>query len=60
MGRGDCGGGFEQNLVPISGSSPNVGVVGYTLGGGFGLLSRKYGLAIDSVVSMRLVTLAAS
>lgn len=45
-----------ESLVPISGSSPNVGVVGYTIGGGFGLLSRKYGLASDSVVSMRLVT----
>jgi len=45
-----------EDLVPISGSSPDVGVVGYTLGGGFGLLSRKYGLASDSVVSFRIVT----
>lgn len=35
---------------------PNVGVGGYSLGGGFSLLNRKYGLAIDSVVSMRMVT----
>ena len=35
---------------------PNVGIGGYSLGGGFSLLSRKYGLAIDSVISMRMVT----
>ena len=46
----------EHGLVPVSGSSPGVGVVGYTLGGGFGLLSRKYGLAIDTVESFRIVT----
>lgn len=43
-------------LIPVSGSSPGVGVVGYTLGGGFGILSRKYGLAVESVHSFRLVT----
>ncbi|MBS1715496.1 MAG: FAD-binding oxidoreductase [Armatimonadetes bacterium] len=43
-------------LVPVSGSSPGVGVVGYTLGGGYGLLSRRYGLASDSVASFRIVT----
>jgi hypothetical protein len=43
-------------LIPVSGSSPGVGVVGYTLGGGFGILSRKYGLAVESVHSLRLVT----
>lgn len=42
-------------LVPISGSSPGVGVVGYTIGGGFGLLSRKHGLASDTVLSFRIV-----
>lgn len=44
-----------HNLVPISGSSPHVGVVGYTLGGGYGILSRKYGLGVDQVLSLRLV-----
>ncbi len=43
-------------LIPVSGSSPGVGVVGYTVGGGYGLLSRKYGLAADTVVSFRIVT----
>jgi FAD/FMN-containing dehydrogenase len=35
----------ELGLAPLSGSSPDVGVVGYTLGGGIGWLSRRYGLA---------------
>ncbi|MBX3119572.1 MAG: FAD-binding oxidoreductase [Fimbriimonadaceae bacterium] len=43
-------------LAPISGSSPTVGVVGYTIGGGYGLMSRKYGLAVDNVRSLRIVT----
>lgn len=43
------------NLMPISGSSPNVGVVGYTMGGGYGILSRKYGLGVDQVISLRLI-----
>lgn len=47
---------YPHQLVPISGSAPHVGVVGYTLGGGYGLLSRKHGLAVDSVVAMRIVT----
>lgn len=32
-----------------------VGVAGHTLGGGFGLLGRPFGLACDSVLSMELV-----
>jgi FAD/FMN-containing dehydrogenase len=43
-------------LAPLLGSSPTVGVVGYTLGGGLGWLARKYGLAVDSVRSIDLVT----
>ena len=37
-------------LAPLSGSSASVGVAGYTLGGGFGWLSRRYGLAADSLL----------
>jgi FAD/FMN-containing dehydrogenase len=36
-------------LAPLLGSSPDVGAIGYTLGGGMGWLARKYGLSIDSV-----------
>jgi FAD/FMN-containing dehydrogenase len=43
-------------LAGLCGSAPHVGVVGYTLGGGYGVLLRKHGLAIDAVVSMRVVT----
>ncbi|MFB4277905.1 MULTISPECIES: FAD-binding oxidoreductase [unclassified Nonomuraea] len=37
-------------LAPLSGSSPTVGVTGYTLGGGLGWLGRKHGFASDSVL----------
>jgi len=43
-------------LAPLLGSSPEVGVAGYTLGGGFGWLGRKYGLALDSVNYFDAVT----
>jgi hypothetical protein len=43
-------------LAPVSGSSTSVGVAGYTFGGGLGWLSRKYGLAADSLVRADLVT----
>lgn len=45
-----------HGLAPLLGSSPAVGAVGYTLGGGFGWLGRKYGLACDSVVDFDVVT----
>jgi FAD/FMN-containing dehydrogenase len=43
-------------LAPLLGSSPGVGAVGYTLGGGFGWLGRKYGLSVDSVHAFETVT----
>ncbi|MFD0690662.1 FAD-binding oxidoreductase [Actinomadura fibrosa] len=43
-------------LAPLSGSSPSVGVTGYTLGGGMGWMSRKYGFAADSLLRADLVT----
>lgn len=43
-------------LAPLSGSSPGVGVVSYTLGGGVGLLARTYGYAADRVRALDLVT----
>ena len=42
-------------LAPLSGSSPTVGVAGYTLGGGVGWLSRLHGFAADSLVRAALV-----
>lgn len=43
-------------LAPLSGSSPEVGVVGYSLFGGIGWLVRKYGAAVDSIVAAEVVT----
>lgn len=45
-----------HGLAPLLGSAPHVGVVGYTLGGGIGWLARRFGLAVDSVVSLDVVT----
>jgi hypothetical protein len=45
-----------QGLSGLSGSSAEVGVVGYTLGGGHGWLAREHGLACNSVVAAELVT----
>jgi FAD/FMN-containing dehydrogenase len=46
----------EYGLAPLLGSSPDVGAVGYTLGGGMGWLARKYGMAVDSVNWFEVVT----
>jgi FAD/FMN-containing dehydrogenase len=46
----------EHGLAPLAGSSHDVGVVGYTLGGGVSWLARKHGLAANSVVAIQLVT----
>jgi FAD binding domain/Berberine and berberine like len=46
----------EHGLAALAGSSADVGVVGYTLGGGLGWLARRYGLAANSVVAVELVT----
>ena len=35
-----------------AGSSPNVGVTGYTLGGGISWLARRYGLAANGVTAV--------
>jgi hypothetical protein len=40
----------------MPGTSPNVGVTGYTLGGGLSWLGRKYGWACNRVTSTELVT----
>nr|WP_231126814.1 FAD-binding protein [Motilibacter aurantiacus] len=45
-----------HGLVGLHGSSPDVGVVGYTLLGGLGWLARSHGLACGSVTGAELVT----
>jgi FAD/FMN-containing dehydrogenase len=46
----------EHGLVALHGSSPDVGIAGYTLGGGMGWLARKHGLAANSVTAIEVVT----
>ncbi|HEY8473397.1 MAG TPA: FAD-binding protein [Natronosporangium sp.] len=43
-------------LAPLAGSSPDVGVAGYTLGGGLSWLARRHGLAASSVTELQVVT----
>jgi len=45
-----------HGLAPLSGSSHDVGVVGYTLGGGVSWLARAKGLAADHVTAIDVVT----
>jgi hypothetical protein len=46
----------ELGLAALAGSSPDVGLVGYTLGGGMGWLARAFGLCCNSVLSFDVVT----
>ncbi len=42
-------------LVP-GGSCPTVGIAGLALGGGVGVVARKYGLTCDAIESVQIVT----
>ncbi|MEU8222969.1 FAD-binding oxidoreductase [Kribbella sp. NPDC048915] len=43
-------------LAPLSGSAPGVGAIAYTLGGGLGLMARRFGYAADHVRRIEVVT----
>src|SRR4051812_2605993 len=45
----------EHGLAALHGSSPDVGVVGYTRGGGVSWYSRRYGLAASRVLAIDYV-----
>ena len=45
-----------HGLAPLCGSSPGVGAVSYTLGGGLGPFGRRYGFSADRVRRLRVVT----
>ena len=45
----------EHGLAALAGSSPDVGVVGYSLGGGISWLARKHGLAANNITAVELV-----
>ncbi len=46
----------KHGLAALAGSAPDVGVAGYTLGGGLSWLGRSHGLAANSVVGIEVVT----
>jgi FAD/FMN-containing dehydrogenase len=46
----------EHGLATTGGRVTTTGVAGYTLGGGNGWLDRTFGLAVDNLLSVELVT----
>jgi FAD/FMN-containing dehydrogenase len=46
----------EHGLAALAGSSHDVGVVGYSLGGGISFLSRRYGLSANRILAAEVVT----
>ena len=47
---------LEKGLATTAGVISHTGCGGFTLGGGFGRLNRKYGLAIDNVTGAQIIT----
>ena len=50
------GAAHEKGMSFLPGTSPNVGVTGYTVGGGLSWLGRKFGWACNNVNSIEVVT----
>ncbi|MEE4564036.1 FAD-binding oxidoreductase [Paenibacillus polymyxa] len=46
---------WNKRVAIPAGTAPDVGVAGLTLGGGIGLLSRKYGLTCDNLKQVKMV-----
>jgi FAD/FMN-containing dehydrogenase len=45
----------DHGLTLAAGSCPSVGIAGLTLGGGLGILGRKYGLTSDQLLGAQVV-----
>jgi FAD/FMN-containing dehydrogenase len=45
----------EFGLTIVGGACPSVGIAGLTLGGGLGILGRRYGLTSDQLVEAQIV-----
>jgi hypothetical protein len=45
----------KHGVCSLPGSSPDVGVIGYTLGGGLSWLGRRYGFACNRVAAIELI-----
>ena len=48
----------DQNLTVVGGTGDTIGLGGYLTGGGHSPLSAKFGLAVDQVLEMKVVTAA--
>ena len=46
----------QYGLILPAGSCPTVGITGLTLGGGVGVISRKFGLTCDNLLSAQVIT----
>ena len=46
----------KQRLIVMGGADPNVGIGGWTTGGGHGPLTSIHGLGADNVLEMEIVT----
>jgi FAD/FMN-containing dehydrogenase len=46
---------LEKDITIPGGSCPSVGVAGLALGGGLGIIGRKYGLTSDALLGVRIV-----
>ena len=46
----------DAGLAALHGSSPEINIAGYSLGGGVGWMARKHGLQANAVTAIELVT----
>lgn len=46
----------NTGLIPVGGGCPTVGPAGFVLGGGYSFVSRSYGLCVDNLLSLNIIT----